>query len=63
MMWSSNFLFHLQIYEKDGFPTTICNDCYCKLEMAYEFRNRCEASDQKLREMLNIPTGNDKSAQ
>uniref|UniRef100_A0A1S4H076 Uncharacterized protein n=1 Tax=Anopheles gambiae TaxID=7165 RepID=A0A1S4H076_ANOGA len=53
----------IQIYEKDGFPTTICNDCYCKLEMAYEFRNRCEASDQKLREMLNIPTGNDKSAQ
>uniref|UniRef100_A0A182PPS2 Protein krueppel n=1 Tax=Anopheles epiroticus TaxID=199890 RepID=A0A182PPS2_9DIPT len=53
----------IQIYEKDGFPTTICNVCYCKLEMAYEFRNRCEASDQKLRAMLNNPNDGSKTSE
>ncbi|XP_053676448.1 transcription factor Ouib-like [Anopheles nili] len=51
----------IQIYEKDGFPQVICNDCYYKLEMAYEFRNRCESSDQKLRMYLTISNGGNKN--
>ncbi|XP_053695656.1 zinc finger protein 1 homolog [Sabethes cyaneus] len=43
----------VQIYEKDGLPGAICNDCFYKLGMAYEFRNRCEASDQKLRALVH----------
>uniref|UniRef100_A0A1Q3FW78 C2h2-type zn-finger protein n=1 Tax=Culex tarsalis TaxID=7177 RepID=A0A1Q3FW78_CULTA len=39
----------VEIYEKDGLPEAICNDCFYKAGMAYEFRNRCECSDQKLR--------------
>uniref|UniRef100_A0A182QP42 Protein krueppel n=1 Tax=Anopheles farauti TaxID=69004 RepID=A0A182QP42_9DIPT len=51
----------IEVYEKDGFPQAICNGCYYKLEMAFEFRNRCESSDQKLREFLNIPASNSKN--
>ncbi|KFB36980.1 zinc finger protein 189 [Anopheles sinensis] len=50
----------IEVYEKDGFPPACCNACYYKLGMAFEFRNRCELSDQKLREFLNIPSAGDK---
>ncbi|XP_055599328.1 zinc finger protein 391-like [Uranotaenia lowii] len=39
----------IEIDEHDGLPHAICNDCFYKLGIAYEFRTRCEASDQQLR--------------
>ncbi|XP_058059627.1 zinc finger protein 391-like isoform X1 [Anopheles bellator] len=51
----------IEVYEKDGLPQAICNDCFFKLGMSYEFRNRCEASDQKLRQYLNILPGPSKN--
>ncbi|XP_050082807.1 zinc finger protein 652-B-like [Anopheles aquasalis] len=47
----------IEIYEKDGLPAAICNGCFFKLGMAYEFRIRCEAADLKLRQYLNLPSG------
>ncbi|XP_055636266.1 zinc finger protein 391-like [Toxorhynchites rutilus septentrionalis] len=47
----------VEIYEKDGLPAAICNDCFYKLGMAYEFRNRCEVSDKKLREYIQLSDG------
>uniref|UniRef100_A0A182MW32 Protein krueppel n=1 Tax=Anopheles culicifacies TaxID=139723 RepID=A0A182MW32_9DIPT len=55
------FTINLPIYEKDGLPSAMCNNCYYQLETAFEFRNRCESSDQKLREYQNIPNGDGKS--
>ncbi|XP_058826412.1 zinc finger protein 391-like [Topomyia yanbarensis] len=46
----------VEIYEKDGLPASICNDCFYKLGMAFEFRNRCEASDLKLRSFIHGST-------
>uniref|UniRef100_A0A182R9M6 Zinc finger protein 865 n=1 Tax=Anopheles funestus TaxID=62324 RepID=A0A182R9M6_ANOFN len=51
----------IEIYEKDGLPSAMCNNCYYQLETAFEFRNRSESSDRKLREYHNIPTGDGKS--
>ncbi|XP_052895445.1 zinc finger protein 551-like isoform X1 [Anopheles moucheti] len=51
----------IEIYEKDGLPSGMCNNCYYQLETAFEFRNRCESSDQKLREYHNIPNGDGKN--
>uniref|UniRef100_A0A182F5F0 Uncharacterized protein n=1 Tax=Anopheles albimanus TaxID=7167 RepID=A0A182F5F0_ANOAL len=45
----------IEVYEKDGLPAAICNGCFFKLGMAYEFRIRCEAADLKLRQYLNLP--------
>uniref|UniRef100_A0A8D8C8P4 Zinc finger protein 558 n=2 Tax=Culex pipiens TaxID=7175 RepID=A0A8D8C8P4_CULPI len=42
----------VEIYEKDGLPGAICNDCFYKAGMAFEFRNRCESSDEKLRSFV-----------
>ncbi|XP_050077368.1 zinc finger protein 28-like [Anopheles maculipalpis] len=51
----------IEIYEKDGLPSAMCNNCYYQLETAFEFRNRCESSDRKLREYQNIPNGDGKN--
>nr|XP_019565546.2 zinc finger protein 391-like [Aedes albopictus]XP_029729262.1 zinc finger protein 391-like [Aedes albopictus]XP_029729263.1 zinc finger protein 391-like [Aedes albopictus] len=47
----------VEIYEKDGLPGAICNDCFYKLGIAFEFRNRCESSDQKLRSYVREQHG------
>lgn len=47
----------VEIYEKDGLPDAICNDCFYKLGMAFEFRNRCETSDRKLRSYVRDQQG------
>uniref|UniRef100_A0A182YFC9 Uncharacterized protein n=1 Tax=Anopheles stephensi TaxID=30069 RepID=A0A182YFC9_ANOST len=51
----------IEIYEKDGLPSAMCNNCYYQLETAFEFRNRCESSDRKLRVYQNIPNDDGKN--
>lgn len=51
----------VEIYEKDGLPAAICNDCFYKLGMAFEFRNRCETSDQKLRSYMRGQEGHQRA--
>lgn len=36
----------------DGLPTRICNECYCTLNMALNFKIQCQKSDSQLRNAL-----------
>lgn len=39
----------IQIEENDGLPTTICHECKDKATKAYDFREKSQESDTKLR--------------
>ncbi|KAK5647324.1 hypothetical protein RI129_002216 [Pyrocoelia pectoralis] len=40
----------VQIINGDGLPSTICNKCLAKLNVAWQFKLQCENSDAKLRQ-------------
>lgn len=44
----------VQIERHDGLPDRICQSCVTDLEVAYNFKMRCEKSDVSLRERLGI---------
>lgn len=48
------FCASVQIDEDDDLPHHICTKCFTDLEIAYAFRNRCEDSDIKLRQLVNL---------
>lgn len=50
----------VMIMEGDGLPDAICTSCESELCIAYEFINKCEASDKALR-CINITDQNDLS--
>jgi hypothetical protein len=40
---------NLQIYEGDGLPTLICQQCCHEVDRSYEFKMKCETSDATLK--------------
>ncbi|XP_077292446.1 uncharacterized protein LOC143915611 [Arctopsyche grandis] len=46
----------VQISQHDGLPEGICGGCVADLEVAFNFKNRCEKSDALLREKLGLKT-------
>ncbi|XP_041973648.1 zinc finger protein 729-like [Aricia agestis] len=47
----------VKIYEGDGLPDKICNECIQKLSGAHIFKQQCERSDQELRRNYVPPPG------
>lgn len=41
-----------QVAEGDGLPPYICQKCISKLNVAFQFKTQCEASDAKLRQVF-----------
>lgn len=39
----------IQIEQNDGLPTTICHECKDKATKAYDFREKSQETDSKLR--------------
>ncbi|XP_077286901.1 uncharacterized protein LOC143911753 isoform X1 [Arctopsyche grandis] len=50
----------VQVYEGDGLPSQICYKCHNKLDIAYQFKQQCEAADAHIRQILNR-SSNEKS--
>lgn len=48
------------MYEGDGLPSQICYKCHNKLDIAYQFKQQCEAADAHIRQILNR-SSNEKS--
>jgi hypothetical protein len=46
-----------QVFEGDGLPSQICQQCVEELDSHYRFKKKCEISDARLRQHLkNIKT-------
>ena len=41
---------NLQIYEGDGLPTLICQQCCHEVDRSYKFKMKCETSDATLKQ-------------
>lgn len=42
----------VQVWPADGLPGRICHDCIVKLDISFQFKKQCEASDRRLRQHL-----------
>ncbi|KAJ4428127.1 hypothetical protein ANN_24141, partial [Periplaneta americana] len=42
----------LQIYEGDGFPALICQQCCREVDRSYKFKMKCESSDATLKQFM-----------
>lgn len=40
--------------DDDELPSSICNNCMYRLEVAYQLKQQCESSDMRLRECLGL---------
>lgn len=38
------------MWESDGLPGQICNECIVKLDISFQFKKQCEKADQNLRQ-------------
>ncbi|XP_066249040.1 zinc finger protein Paris-like [Euwallacea similis] len=45
---------NVQVSEGDGLPPCVCQRCISKLNVAFQFKMVCEASDRKLQECLEM---------
>ncbi|XP_034942095.1 zinc finger protein 699-like [Chelonus insularis] len=45
----------IEIHERDGLPSLICDVCIYKANVAHEFRQQCQHSDARLRLYYNKP--------
>lgn len=54
-----SLLFNFQIFENDGFPQGICNNCIYRVQIAFDLKNQCVTSDFKLQQIF-IPNDNSK---
>lgn len=41
-----------QIFENDGKPQGICNNCIYRVQIAFDLKNQCTDSDFKLQQIL-----------
>lgn len=44
--------FNFQIFENDGFPQGICNNCIYRVQIAFDLKSQCVTSDFKLQQIL-----------
>ena len=44
----------VKISLNDGLPPMLCDECFYRLEVAYQFKQQCEVSDMRLREYFGM---------
>lgn len=44
----------VRINKNDGLPSSICNNCFYRLGIAYSFKDLCENSEIRLRQYLGL---------